>query len=115
LPESLFFFNGRNERKGNQLVPMELCLFEGLDSTEGYAVIVGLKHDPFAYCTLELEYAQERLYHVVHAVYVVVMEQDFIERNMGGMLFKNGRGFGWRKGSHRCFFSFFTGFSQTLV
>jgi hypothetical protein len=90
----LFFFYGGDERKRNQLVSMELRLLKGLNGTERHTVMVGLKHDPLAHRALELEYTHKRFYHVVDAVHVVVMEQDFVTRNVGGILLKDSAGFG---------------------
>jgi hypothetical protein len=102
MDQRLFFFDRRYEGKGNQLVPVELRLFKGLDNAKRHAVVVRLEHDPLADGPLEPENARERLYHVVHTVDVVVVKQDLITGNTGGMLFQDGIGSGFRQRGQEC-------------
>lgn len=61
---------------------MELRLLNGFDRAERHAVPVGFDHDPDAYLVLKFEYVPERMHHMLHGIYIVVMEQDLVQWHM---------------------------------
>jgi hypothetical protein len=55
---------------------------------------VGLHHDLFAAGMAEFEHLREHLGHVLHRIYVIVVEKDLVQRNLRRMAFNDTTGFG---------------------
>jgi len=66
---------------------MELCLLKGLYTAQCQSMAVGFQHDIFTPASVELKYPHERIDHVLHGIYIVVMEKDLVERYGGDVLF----------------------------
>ena len=67
-------------------------LFQRFNGAERHTTIMSLKHDLLTNLLLEPEHTYQRLYHMLHGVMIIIMEQDFIERHMQCLPVRNCAG-----------------------
>jgi hypothetical protein len=82
------------------LITVKFRLLVWFDRAKSNAVLVSFQHDPFAAVQVEPEDFSQGFYDMLHAVYVIIVQQDFITGNLNYMLLKDGFGFGGLKRSH---------------